>query len=161
MTILIIGNVSACLAGTKTKDIQKECKKMCKQLKAEGWSVYGKAVSLDDAILNYYKEMESTNSEVQTLIGRSEAKNINMAMSKAQHHLKVQYASLLESKITGEVNIQMTNDASDSIAKSDVKFDSTYESSVNKRIQTFKPNLILTRTKENGNIEIQMYLLVE
>ena len=159
--LLIVGNTSACFAGSKTKDIQKECKKICKQLKSEGWYVYGKTTSLDNALLNYYKELESVKSEAQTLIGRSEAKNINMAISKAKHNLKVQYASLLESKISGEVNINMTNEVYDSIAKSNIKFDSTYESSVNKKIQTFKPNLILTRTKENGNIEIQMYLIVE
>lgn len=154
-------NSSICFAEKKNKDIQKECKKMCKQLKSEGWVVYGSTLSLEDALQNYYKELENAGSEAQTVISKSEAKNTNLAMSKAKHHLKVQYASMTESNVSGETNVQVTNEASDTTIKSNIKFDSTYESSVNQRVQTLKPDLILTRTKDNGNIEIQMYLIVK
>lgn len=161
IAILVFGSISACLAEKKDKNLQKECKKMSKQLKAEGWTVHGKAISIEEAMLQYYKELENADADAQTLISRAEAKNINQAMTKAQHHLKAQYASMLESKVSGEANIQVKNEASDSVVKSDVTFDSTYESSVNKKINAIKPNLILTRKKDNGNVEIQMYMIVK
>ena len=33
----VSGFSSTCLAGNKNKDVMKECKKICKQMKAEGW----------------------------------------------------------------------------------------------------------------------------
>jgi len=145
----------------KDKDIQKECNKMIKRLKAEGWSVHGNTKSLEDALHTYYEEIEKADTDIQIIIGNAEAKNINQAISKAQHHLKAQYASMMESKITGETNIQMKNEVSESTAKSNIEFDSTYESSVNYKLKTIKPNLIITRTKPNGNVEIQMFLIVK
>lgn len=150
-----------CIVKKKDKDIQKECSRMIKRLKAEGWSVYGNTQSLEDALHVYYEEIGKADAEIQTLIANAEAKNINQATSKAQHHLKAQYASMMESKITGETNIQMKNEVSESTAKSNIEFDSTYESSVNYKLKTIKPNLIITRTKPNGNVEIQMFLIVK
>ena len=134
---------------------------MIKRLKAEGWSVYGNTKSLEDALHIYYEEIEKANADVQTLIGSAESKNTNQALSKAQHHLKTQYASMMESKLSGETNIQMKNEISESTSKSNIEFDSTYESSVNYKLKTLKPNLIITRTKANGNVEIQIFLIVK
>lgn len=152
---------SKCIVDKKDKEIQKECNKTTKRLKAEGWSVYGNTKSLEDALHIYYEEIEKAGTDVQTLISSAEAKNTNQALTKAQHHLKAQYASMMESKINGETNIQMENETYDFTTKSKIEFDSTYESNINYKLKNLKPNLIITRIKPNGDVEIQMFLIVK
>ena len=161
LVLLPSGLTSVCQAGSKNKDIMKECKKVCKQMKAEGWEVYGQKVSLEDALVNYYQMVADGNGEVETIIGKGEANSSNQAMTKAMHHLKVQYASMQKSNVSSEVNVKMTNDVSNSGAKSNVEFDSTFEQNVNQKVGTFKPDMILSRKKGDGKTEIQVYLIVK
>jgi hypothetical protein len=165
LVILLLGTAfsgisSTCLAGNKNKDVMKECKKICKQMKAEGWQVYGKAQSLEDALVSYYQSIADSKDDVEMLIGRGVANDAKMAMSKAQHNLKSQYASMLKATVSGDVNMKIENDATDSEVKSNVDFDSTYEQNVNQRIGKLKPNLILCRQNASGKTEIQLYLIV-
>lgn len=157
----VSGLSSTCLAGNKNKDVMKECKKICKQMKVEGWQVYGKAQKLEDALTSYYQSIADSNEDVETLIGRGSAKDAKMAMSKAQHNLKAQYASMLKSNVSGDVNMVIENEASGKEAKSNVDFDSTFEQNVNQRIGKLKPNLILTRQTADGKTEVNLYLIVK
>lgn len=152
---------STCMAGDKNKDVMKECKKMCKQMKAEGWTVYGKAQKLEDALTGYYQMVADSKEDVETLIGRGSAKDAKMAMSKAQHNLKSQYASMLKSNVSGDVNMKIDTEAQGEEVKSNVDFDSTFEQNVSQKIGRFKPNLILQRQTADGKTEVQMYLIVK
>ena len=84
-----------------------------------------------------------------------------MAMSNAQHNLKAQYASMLKSNVSGDVNMVIENEASGNEAKSNVDFDSTFEQNVNQRIGKLKPNLILSRQTADGKTEVNLYLIVK
>ena len=159
--LLPTGITPDCQAGSKNKDIMKECKKVCKQMKSEGWVVYGQKVSLEDALANYYQMVADGNGEIETIIGKGEANSTNQAMTKAMHHLKVQYASMQKSNGSSEVNVKMVNDVSNTGAKSNVEFDSTFEQNVNQKVGTFKPDMILSRKKADGKTEIQVYLIVK
>lgn len=159
--VLLITTSVTCLADNKHKDVMKECKKICKQMKAEGWQVYGKAQTLEDALTSYYQQIADSQDMVQTLIGRGTAKDARTAMSKAQHNLKSQYASMLKSNMSSDVNLKIGNEASGTEAKSQVDFDSTYEQKVDQRIGKIKPDLILCRESADGKNEVQMYLIVK
>ena len=161
LSAALAGSSSTCLAGNKKKDVMKECKKICKQMQTEGWQVYGKAESLEDALTSYYQQIADCEEEVETLIGRGVSKDAKIAMSKAQHNLKAQYASMLNSNVSGDVNLKIDTEESDSEAKSNVDFDSTFEQNVNQRIGKLKPNLILSRQKADGKTEVNIYLIIK
>ena len=82
-------------------------------------------------------------------------------MKKAQHNLKSQYASMLKSNMSSDVNIKIANETSDKEVKSNVDFDSTYEQKVNQRIGKLEPDLILCRQNANGENEVNIYLIVK
>lgn len=157
---VLIGTSNTCLADNKNKDVMKECKKICKQMKTEGWQVFGKAQKLEDALTSYYQQL-ANSQEAQTLIGRGVAKDEKVAMKKAQHNLKSQYASMLKSNMSSDVNIIIANETSDKEVKSNVDFDSTYEQKVNQRIGKLEPDLILCRQNANGETEVNIYLIVK
>ena len=70
----------------------KECKKICKQLEKEGWTVHGAGYSLEESLTKYYQRQEADH--LYSIIGTGEAKNINVAIRKATNNASIQYASL-------------------------------------------------------------------
>lgn len=160
-TFLMISSPCYCLDKKQKSRIEKMCKKECKQLKKEGWTVYGKAQELDDAVLKYYLALEENPDGMQSIVATAEATDINQAKSKAQLSAKNQLASMRESNVESETMVQTTNEQGTEGVKSNTKMVSSSKSSVNQQVKSFKPELTLLRKKADGKFEVQVYYLVK
>lgn len=154
-------NLHVCLASYGQEDIptSKECRKICKQLEKEGWTVYGAGSSLEESLTKYYQRQEA--GHLYSIIGTGEAKNINVAIRKATNNASIQYASMKGVQVEGtEVSKIQTSTSEDTDSGSET-FTSSYVSSVNQNVKSLKPYVILQRQLSNKKIEVQVYCLVK
>ena len=84
-----------CWAQTEklSKSAMKSYKNECKQLKKEGWKVYDNALSVDEVMMKYYRQLEAGGDSVFVVIGMGHAKNVNTAYNQAKHRASVELAS--------------------------------------------------------------------
>jgi hypothetical protein len=159
LVLLILGGTS-CLAKTEglSKSSQKSYKKECKRLNKEGWKVFDKSISLDEAMLKHFLEMEASADSILEVIVEGQAKNINTAYSQAKHRASVGQASRISVHIKGQTDVQMSI-VSDNSAKTRFR-NSTY-THVQQTIKALSPTLSLYRTLKDGTTEINLYYLVK
>ena len=68
---------TCCMAGNLSKEAAKSYKKVCKQLKRDGWTTYDKAMTLEDAMMQYYLQWDADAGNLQQVIGTGSDKNPN------------------------------------------------------------------------------------
>ena len=158
---LFLLSTGECFANSpKSKMLQKECKRICKQLKSDGWKVYGKLQTLDDALKEHFRLLEEGGDSLLSITGHGSAKSANLAALKAANHATMQYASMKGSEIKGIVNTQIqTAQVSDEV-KSQTMFDATHRTTTQQTVKAMSPNLTVYRTLEDGTIEMQAFFLV-
>lgn len=160
LIVLTCLNISNAGAEESNKSVQKECKKMAKQLSKEGWSVFGKALSIEKVLYNYYTELERGNGSLMSIEGIAKAPNINLAIRKSQNRAAMQYASMKETKVEGTTRTQISS-ISDEEASSKVVFDAAYQSSTEQVVQSMIPNIVFYRTLDDGTVEVRSLFLVK
>lgn len=158
--IVCLASMSITVAGKGKNSIQKECKKMSKQLSKEGWKVEGRAVSLEEALIKYYEELEKSGSEAQSLVGTGKAKSENQARTKARTSATSEYSRMMDSKVTSEQNVKISNQTVEGETKSSVDFDNTVHAESQQRVKNLTPKLTLSRKLDDGQTEIRMYFIV-
>ena len=84
---------TCCMAGNLSKEAAKSYKKVCKQLKRDGWTTYDKAMTLEDAMMQYYLQWDADAGNLQQVIGTGSDKNPNKAYRQAQLNASVAQAS--------------------------------------------------------------------
>ena len=137
----------------------KECKKICKQLEKEGWTVHGAGYSLEESLTKYYQRQEADH--LYSIIGTGEAKNINVAIRKATNNASIQYASLKGVQVEGTEVSKIQTSTSEDADNGSETFSSSFVSSVNQNVKSLKPYIILKRQLTNKKIEVQIYCLVK
>lgn len=136
-----------------SKEALKSYKKVCKQLKADGWTVYDKIQSVDDAMMQYYLQLECGADSMQQVIGMGRDKNVNKAYSQARHRACVSQASQKGSNIKVITDMLMSSSSGCS----------TYVGTTlhaEQRIKPIAPVVSLCRMLKDGTTEINLYYLI-
>ena len=151
-----------CLADTlKSKVLQKEYKKVCKELKSNGWKVYGKQRTLDEALKEHFQVLEEGGDSLLPITGHGKGKSVNIAVRKATTHAAVQYASMKGSTVESIFGSEIaTTQVGDDVETKTV-FDAASRTTVNQNIKALTPNLTVYRTLEDGTVEMQSFFLVK
>ena len=145
---------TCCMAGNLSKEAAKSYKKVCKQLKRDGWTTYDKAMTLEDAMMQYYLQWDADAGNLQQVIGTGSDKNPNKAYRQAQLNASVAQAS--QKGITVKVFTQMIMSSS-SGTSSDVKSLTQVEQSV----KPVTPTVSLSRKLKDGTTEVNLYYLLK
>ena len=145
---------TCCMAGNLSKEASKSYKKVCKQLKRDGWTTYDKAMTLEDAMMQYYLQWDADAGNLQQVIGTGSDKNPNKAYRQAQLNASVAQAS--QKGITVKVFTQMIMSSS-SGTSSDVNSLTQVEQSV----KPVTPAVSLSRRLKDGTTEVNLYYLLK
>ena len=138
--------------GNLSKIARKSYRKVCKQLKADGWAVYDKKQSVDDAMLQYYLQLDARGDSVMQVIGMGQDRNVNKAFSQAQHRASVVQAS------QKEIKIKVVTDLI--ISSSSEKISNTSMLHAEQFINQQKPIVSLYR-KNKDNYEVQLLYVIK
>lgn len=156
---MAVGTVSA---SPRNKSLDKECKTVCKRLKSEGWNVYGSMKNLDDAVKEHYRLLQEGGDSVMTLVGTAKGKTVNNVVRMATNDASVQYAALKGSDVDGRAISQVSTRKTDSLeVVNEETFDAIYRTRIEQQVKSLSPDLTLTRTLQDGNIEVQSYFIVK
>lgn len=145
---------TCCMAGNLSKEAAKSYKKVCKQLKRDGWTTYDKTMTLEDAMMQYYLQWDADAGNLQQVIGTGSDKNPNKAYRQAQLNASVAQAS--QKGITVKVFTQMIMSSS-SGTSSDVNSLTQVEQSV----KPATPTVSLSRRLKDGTTEVNLYYLLK
>lgn len=146
--------------GKHDSDIKKKYKKVYKELKSEGWQVYGSSLSLENALKNFYRKLEEDDDDLRSIITEAEGNNEHTAMKKALHRANNIYAGQKETIVTSNANINLSNTNSD-IVESHSEFNQTIHAKVEQKIKSLQPELILIKQKAYGKVEVKMMFLID
>lgn len=146
--------------GKLSKSLQKECKQQIKQLKKEGWTVWGKTQTIESALEAHYLEMQSSGIQATSIEGRATAKTPNMAIRKATTNAQVQYASMKNSNVSASTQTEITN-TSGADTESETRFNANYSSQTESKIKGFNPTAIFCRTTKDGIYEVLALFVVK
>ncbi len=161
LSFLTLG-ISATYAdsGKLSKTLQKEWKQQVKQLKKEGWTVWGKTQSIESALEAHYLQMQECGIEAVSIEGRGKAKTPNTAIRKATINAQVQYSSMKHSDVSGSTKTEITN-TSGAETESKTEFEADYTSHTESKIKGFNPTVILCRETKDSNYEVLALFVVK
>ena len=145
--------------GKHDSDIKKAYKKAYKELKSEGWQVYGSSLSLEDALKKYYQKLKEGDDDLRPIITEAEGNNEHTAMKKAQHRANSMYAGQKEAEVTSNANISLSNTNSDNV-ESHSEFNQTILAKVEQKIKSLQPDLVLIMQKPDGKVRVKMMFLI-
>lgn len=151
-----------CLAqtGSLSKRGMKSYKNTCKQFKKEAWKVYDSDLSLDDAIMKYYQQLEAGADSVLEMMYSGQARNVNNAYSMAKHRASVGQAS--RKSLFFKSNTSMLESVSSGKSgenKSEIQIGNYSYTTEN--VKSLTPALSLYRTLEDGTTEINLYYIIK
>ena len=161
LTFFFLGTSSASEDdGQLNKALQKECKQQIKQLKKEGWTVWGKIQSIESALEAHYKEMQAGGITAVSIEGRATAKTPNTAIRKATTNAQVQYASMRSSEVRAATQTEISN-TTGAEAESETRFNANYSSQTESKIKGFNPTVIFCRSSNDGIYEVLALFVVK
>ncbi len=140
--------------------VQKECKKMSKQLKKDGWKVFGSGQEIEDALAKHQTTLARGGDSLQSIVATGEDTDINRAKRKAQGNASKQLASMKETEITDKVDLTVTNVQGAEGASSSTTMTDSSSQRTQHRVKKLVPSFTLYRDKPDGKVEVQMYYLV-
>ena len=158
---VVLSALTVCGQVCAAPEWQKASKKECKVLEKEGWKVYSKSQSLEDALQPYYEALYCDTLQMQHIVVTAQAANINTALSKARHMASREYASSQETSVEGQTTAQVvTRSEGDSIATRQ-RLESSTRASTRQRVRDFKPTATINRTLPDGTVEVRLYYIVK
>ena len=162
LLLFIVAGSTSCMAeGIKDKAIKKECSRMTKQLKKEGWKVFdATSTDLTTAVQGFYEALEAGGSMVQPLSATGTASNVNVAKSKAKAHAAQDYASQLRSEVQSITDVKIQNTQEGDAASSQKEVESNLSVKVEQLVKGMTPMLTLRRELD-GKTEVQMLYIVK
>ena len=159
LCMLSLFGICICMAQGHQDDnaYKKECKKVCSQLKKDGWKMYGSSQLLETAMNDYNRRQDT--EKLVPIIGCGSAESINFALRKATNHAIVQYATLKGSHLQGLSTTVMHNNGVG--ASGTESYGSVSVTSVSQSVKALKQSFTLTRQLHNNTIEARIYYLVK
>lgn len=151
-----------CLAqtGELSKRGMKSYKNTCKQLKKEAWKVYDNELSLDDAIMKYYRQLEAGADSVLEMMYSGQARNVNNAYSMAKHRASVGQASRKSLYFKSNTSMLESASSGKSGENESVIHIGNYAHTT-ENVKSLTPALCLYRTLDDGTTEINLYYLIK
>lgn len=143
-----------CMAGNLSKEAMKSYKKVCKQLKRDGWVTYDKSQTLEDAMMQYYLQMEADAMNLQQAIGMGRDADPNRAYKKAQLNASIAQAS--QKGIDVKLFSQMIMSSSSGNAS-----EVNTLTQVEQVIRLVSPVVSLYRSQKDGTTEVNLYYLLK
>ena len=146
------------------RQIKKEVRKKAKQLKKEGWTIYGSPYTLETALTAYYQDLQKEGA--QNMVGvASSFMSKNVGKQAALNSAINEYARQAQSFVEGRVVSDMFNNASDAVPEEFDKFYAAYQSMVVKEIKgELKASFSLIRSKgmqdDKEVFEMQTYFVL-
>lgn len=139
-----------------TKSTMKSYKNECKKLKKDGWKVYENAASVDEAMMEYYCQMEAGGNDVMTVTGIGQDMNVNTAYRQARHRASVALTSQKGVHIESQTTVRMTNSSEGSSSETHTMNYARAE----QIIRGQKPVASLYRKRADGTTEINLYYII-
>jgi len=141
---------------------KKEYKTKLKQLKKEGWSLYGSSRSIDVVLLTHYDKLNELGANGSELMGEaSKFKSKNVGKQSAVNNACVVYASEAGRHLKGRIVNDLFSNADDVDMEFD-KFYAAYESLVEKDIQgELQESFTLIKDNGDGTYAMQVYFIVD
>ncbi|MBR1547067.1 MAG: hypothetical protein IJ633_09825 [Prevotella sp.] len=133
---------------------------MAKQLKDEGWKVFGSGKTIKEALDTHYNMLSESHDRLMTIEGHAKAKNVNLAVRKAQYQAAQQYASMRETKVEGTTETHLSN-SQDGNASSSIDFRTNYKSSTEQTVKSLSPTVVFYRTLRDEKVEVWSLFLVD
>lgn len=158
--LFLVGAVPAQALDKKAMaKVQKECKKMSKQLKKEGWKIFGSGQEIEDALAKHQTALARGGDSLQSIVASGQDKDINRAKRKAQGNASKQLASMKETEITDKIDVTVTNVQGAEGASSSTSMTDSSSQRTQQRVKKLVPSFTLYRDKSDGSVEVQMYFL--
>ena len=155
-TFMCLLGGTCCMAedGTLSKKALKSCKKVCRQLKQEGWVVFDKEQPVDEAMKEYFLQLEAAGDNVLQMIGKGRDKDISKAYSQARHRISVARAK--REHTNAETFTELFESSSSGSS-------AVYErvTHAEQTVTSLAPVVSLCRTLKDGTTEIHLFYLVE
>ena len=143
-----------------SKSEKKSLKAKVKELKKQGWQIFGSTSTIDLALEKHMLKLHSDDAiEVPGTASSFKSKNVGkqMALNSAMTY----YASMMDSEIKGKVVSDMQGDGEFSESEFE-KFYAAFKRSVQTTIKDeLKESFSIIRDKGNGISEMQTFLLVD
>ena len=165
MASLLLCMLMACTCmagqGRLSGALKKECNRMYKQLKKDGWTVCdGKSTNLNEALTLYYTALGENYGHIEQLTATGEGSNLNIARSKARVRAASDYIRMIESEVESYIQTKVENgeigaDTADTKTQMMMNARSTAEMTIN----GLQPELTIMRNN-GGRTEVQMLYLV-
>ncbi len=133
---------------------------MSKQIKNEGWKVFGTGKTIKEALDTHYALLFQGKGTLMTIEGHGKSKNINQAIRKSQNQAMQQYASMRETQVEGVSEVQMRNTQGGETS-SNMDFNTHYKSSTAQTVKSFSPTVVFYRTSSEGWVEVRSFFLVD
>lgn len=133
---------------------------MAKQLKDEGWKVFGSGKTIKEALDTHYRTLSQSNDRLMSIEGHAKAKDVNLAVRKAQYQAAQQYASMLETRVEGTTETHLSN-SQDSHASSDIDFKTNFKSRTEQNVRSLSPTVVFYRTLDDERVEVWSLYLVD
>ena len=160
---ILVAMMGLCLLGTGTvvaaTPLQKECKKVVKQLKKEGWQVADKSQTLEEGMTKYYDALEEGGIGVVPVIGNGQSKSFNLAQNKAKTDATAQLAKMRGTELKRETEMKTENTTQDGKTSTKTSMDMRSQSKVNQNVKAFVPIVVLSRTGSDGNVAVRAYYI--
>lgn len=141
---------------------KKEYKTKMKQLKKEGWTLYGSSRSLDVALLSHYEKLETLGEKGYELMGEAtKFSSKNVGKQTAINNACNIYAREAGSHVKGRIVSDLAGNAEDVSAEFD-HFYAAYETLVEKEIKgELKESFSIIHDNGDGTFSMQVYFVVD
>lgn len=137
--------------------LQKEAKKVAKTLKDEGWKDVNHK-SIKEALDAHYHALEQ-NGNLMPIEGVAKASNLNLAIKKAHNYAVRQYAAMMETKVEGTTQTQITHSSGEENSDQ-IELSANFQSTTAQTVKSLVPTVKFYRTLSNGWVEVRAFYLV-
>ena len=109
LLLAIVPNPAAAQSRALQKALKKEYKARKKELKKEGWAVYGSDRSIDVTLLEYYDNLNAKGDDVQRVMGTAKSANKRVLRNEALADACERYSTMAGATVEGKVADDMSN----------------------------------------------------
>lgn len=143
------------------KAMQKEHKAKMKELKKDGWKIFGTAHTLEVALMQHYDKLYSLGENGSQEFGvATNVKSKNIGKQMAANSAAVNYAQKAGSTLQGRIVSDLSANGTDGTEEFE-HFYAAYERLVEKEIRNeMEESFSLIRDMPNGAFEIQTFYIV-
>ena len=167
LLFLMLALVGLCSAQGTIQDklLRKECKKTLKLMKKGGWDVYASSKTIDEAVTQYYTQLDAQGKTANIVIGHSCRKSAQLAQREANNMALSETAGMIESEVSGATSLVMENLNSGKDVHSSIRTNSNVDVRVRQNLKGMRPSLQVYRkvTGKDGQeqTEFQVFYLVK